>query len=92
MSVVDIPRYLLLLARNFNSEKDDSEPSPIKHLFFSLCEQIQERITDAFWGGGSQGFSFIFGEAEFGFFDGSFLCDELISCQDLGFGVVALSR
>ena len=54
MSIVNVPRYLLLFAGNLDPQEDDGEPPPIQHFFLSLGQEVKEGVGKSFGGGGGK--------------------------------------
>lgn len=92
MGVVNVSRDLSFFGRILNSEVNDSEPSSIEDFFLSFSEQVKELIFFTIGGGWGKGFGFIFGQVKFGLLDGFFFGEELIPGEDLGFGMISLSK
>ena len=52
VSIVDVPRYLLLFAGDLDPQEDDGEPPPVQHFFLPLGQEVEEGVGKSFGSGG----------------------------------------
>ena len=90
MGIINIAGNLSFFLRILDSQENDGKPPSVQDFFFPFGEKLKEGILLHVGDGGCEGFGFVFGEVEFGLFDGFLFGVELLSGEDLCFGVVAL--